>query len=115
MEVYWNREWGAISDPQWSLSDANVVCRQLKHSQKNGKRSTNNFHMGCKLFLCIGAVISCCNNYGIGTGSIIMINVGCAGSETRINSCTHKINTDHSVVSHQNDVHVQCQEGMFAH
>ena len=37
VEVYWNRVWGAISDPQWSIADANVVCTQLKHSEKSSE------------------------------------------------------------------------------
>jgi hypothetical protein len=71
VEVYWNRTWGAISDNQWSTSDANVVCKQLKHSDS-------------------GAVIPCCNIYGVASGAILITDVVCTGSETRIDFCYYQ-------------------------
>ncbi|CAI7997790.1 Neurotrypsin, partial [Geodia barretti] len=87
----WNRTWGAVSDSQWSTPDANVVCKQLKHSDS-------------------GAVIPCCNNYGVASGAILITEVVCTGSETRIEFCYYQMNTD-SLLSHEYDVLVQCQEG----
>ena len=40
VEVFWNGTWGAISDSQWSTTDANVVCKQLKHSPESGNSLT---------------------------------------------------------------------------
>ena len=37
VETFRNGTWGAISDSQWSTNDANVVCKQLKHSQESGE------------------------------------------------------------------------------
>ena len=37
VEIFWNGDWGAISDSLWSTADANVVCRQLLHSPESGK------------------------------------------------------------------------------
>ena len=39
VEVFWTGTWGAISDSQWSTTDANVVCKQLKHSPESGNNS----------------------------------------------------------------------------
>ena len=36
VEIFWNGDWGAISDSLWSTADANVVCRQLLHSPESG-------------------------------------------------------------------------------
>ena len=36
VEIFWNGDWGAISDSLWSTADANVVCRQLLHSPEGG-------------------------------------------------------------------------------
>ena len=40
VEVFWTGTWGAISDSQWSTTDANVVCKQLKHSPESGNSLT---------------------------------------------------------------------------
>ena len=32
VEIYWSGTWGAISDSSWTAAEANVVCRQLRHS-----------------------------------------------------------------------------------
>ena len=37
VEIFWNGDWGAISDSLWSTADANVVCRQQLHSPESGK------------------------------------------------------------------------------
>ena len=36
MEIFWNGTWGAISDSQWTVNDARVVCRQLQHAAGSG-------------------------------------------------------------------------------
>ena len=59
---------------------------------------------------CTGAVIPCCNNYGVASGAILITDVVCTGSETRIDFCYYQMNTN-SLLSHQYDVLVQCQEG----
>ena len=37
VELFWNGEWGAISDSQWTNTDALIVCRQLQHASESGK------------------------------------------------------------------------------
>jgi hypothetical protein len=59
---------------------------------------------------CTGAVIPCCNIYGVASGAILITDVVCTGSETRIDFCYYQMNTN-SLLSHQYDVLVQCQEG----
>ena len=36
VEIFWNGEWGAISDSQWTDTDALIVCSQLQHASESG-------------------------------------------------------------------------------
>ena len=36
VELFWEGEWGAISDSQWTDTDARIVCRQLQHASESG-------------------------------------------------------------------------------
>ena len=40
VEIFLSESWGAISDSLWSDDDANVVCKQLKHSSSDYGKST---------------------------------------------------------------------------
>ena len=40
VEIFLSESWGAISDSSWSDDDANVVCKQLKHSSSDYGKST---------------------------------------------------------------------------
>ncbi|XP_071505117.1 scavenger receptor cysteine-rich domain-containing protein DMBT1-like isoform X1 [Diadema antillarum] len=85
VEIYYNKEWGTVCGDQWDLSDAEVVCRQLSFP---GVVDFNVF-------------------FGNGSGSIILDDVECLGSESRLVECSHQPwgsnNCDHS-----KDVGVRC-------
>ena len=111
VEVYWNRTWGAINDSQWSTNEANVVCKQLKHSQESGEQFL--MKKNIKFSFCYkGAVIPCCGMYGVGRGAITMRDVVCSRSESRIINCMFSTEPG-SVVNHRNDAQVQCKKGLF--
>uniref|UniRef100_A0A1X7TS67 SRCR domain-containing protein n=1 Tax=Amphimedon queenslandica TaxID=400682 RepID=A0A1X7TS67_AMPQE len=86
VEVCRNGSWGTVCDDSWDNTDATVVCRQL------GLRHA----IGIAYF---GAY------FGQGTGSILMDDVRCTGSELNLTSCSHT--TFHNC-SHSEDAGVRC-------
>ena len=42
VEIFWSDKWGTISDSSWTDDDARVVCRQLQHSFRYGKKVSSN-------------------------------------------------------------------------
>ncbi|XP_074089539.1 scavenger receptor cysteine-rich domain-containing protein DMBT1-like isoform X2 [Macrotis lagotis] len=90
LEVYHSENWGTVCDDLWSISAANVVCRQL----------------GC------GVALSAPRNsmFGKGSGSIFLDNVQCDGNETNIGKCQHLGLSIHNC-GHHEDAGVVCSVG----
>uniref|UniRef100_A0A1X7TEQ0 SRCR domain-containing protein n=1 Tax=Amphimedon queenslandica TaxID=400682 RepID=A0A1X7TEQ0_AMPQE len=84
VEVCSNGTWGTICGNSWDSDDAIVVCRQL------GLGSTGIHRIGY---------------FGPGSGSIVMANVQCNGTEDLLFNCLHY--TTHQC-SHSQDAGVSC-------
>ena len=87
VEVYYNGAWGTVCDDYWDLKDARVVCRQL------GFRYALNAYQSA--------------HYGQGTGSILLDDVSCSGSESSLFSCGH-IGVGENNCGHGEDASVRC-------
>ena len=88
VEVFYNGRWGSVCDEGWSISDAEVVCRELGYS---------------------GVVAAaCCGRFGLGNGTIWLADVKCTGIERNIRTCSHSGWGGHTC-SLGRDVGVVCQ------
>ena len=85
-----NGEWGTVCDNGWDITDANVACRQL----------------GFKYAL----AANCCAAFGEGSGSIVLDDLECTGSESSLVSCQHS-GLNISNCGHGEDAGVTCSNG----
>ncbi|XP_036417696.1 deleted in malignant brain tumors 1 protein-like, partial [Colossoma macropomum] len=87
VEVYYNGQWGTVCDSNWDLSDAKVVCREMRCGR--AVSATHRAH------------------FGQGSDPIFLDNVGCSGNESSLSSCSHDGFYKHSC-GHGEDAGVIC-------
>ncbi|CAI5685656.1 unnamed protein product, partial [Oreochromis niloticus] len=117
VEIFHNNIWGTVSDYNWNLNDAEVVCRQLNcgsaleaprsahfgagtgqiwldHVTCSGNESslTECQHSGFGSNTCEhgqDAAVICSAHFGAGTGQIWLDHVTCSGNESSLTECQH--------------------------
>ncbi|XP_039456307.1 deleted in malignant brain tumors 1 protein-like [Oreochromis aureus] len=91
VEVYHDNVWGTVSDNNWVLNDAEVVCRQINCGSALEATPSSKF--------------------GAGTGQVWLSGVTCSGNESSLTECQHTgwgnyYNYYYSL--HSSDVGVMC-------
>ena len=94
VEVYYSGEWGTVCDDSWSINDANVACHQLGFGY--------------------ALAANCCAAFGQGSGSILLDDLTCTGSESSLASCPHRGVGTHNC-GHGEDAGVVCSHGEYMH
>ena len=88
VEFCYNNTWGTVCDDSWDDDDASVVCRQLG-------------------FSATGATAFTRSRFGAGFGPILLDDVYCVGTESRLTDCTASPIGDHNC-GHSEDAGVRC-------
>ena len=88
VELCYNNDWGTVCDDSFDEDDASVVCRQLGLPDTGATAYSEAF-------------------FGQGTGLILLDEVNCAGTESRLTNCFANPISSHDC-SHTEDAGVRC-------
>ena len=113
VEVFVQGQWGTVDGGYWDSRDAEVVCRQLGFSD-NSKWSISVCSHVIPNFMITGSLMLDRDYFGLGSVSILMYNVHCAGSESLLLQC-HSSRADSSYQpSNYGTVGVSCLASKFS-
>ena len=88
-----NGEWGTVCGDYWNANDAQVACHQLGYDID-------------------GVIMYGSTKYGRGTGSILLDDVGCDGTEASLFECQHSGTGTHNCF-HSDDVGIFCNKSKY--
>ena len=103
VEICYYNQWGTVCDDSWSTFDARVVCRQLGYSPTSNtpiKLTDQNSQYVSAAATAFGSA-----RFGAGSGPIVMDDVICTTTESRLIDC--RANFNHNCV-HSEDASVRC-------
>ena len=86
VEICINNAWGTICDTLFGSKEAEVVCRQLKGFQMDGKRLGSTAFNSLKC-TALNAGAWALRQYGPGKGPIFLNQLDCSGLETSLLEC----------------------------
>lgn len=124
VEICWNNEWATVCDDSWGSSDAAVVCNQLQYSSSGMQSSIKVVYVECnQIYLnvkcclksdfefwpLIGAQAFGSATFGQGASlsAILLDDVSCIGSESRLLDCSNSGIGNHNCL-HSEDAGVRC-------
>uniref|UniRef100_A0A8C3FF85 SRCR domain-containing protein n=1 Tax=Chrysemys picta bellii TaxID=8478 RepID=A0A8C3FF85_CHRPI len=95
LEVRYDGLWGTVCDDDWSVSNAQVVCREL----------------GCGSTKPLAPKLQDRPRFGQGMGKIWLDDIHCKGAEETLQNCTHRFWSYHNC-THREDINagVVCSE-----
>jgi len=89
VEVCYNGVWGDVCDDFWGTPDTRVLCKQLGFSQYNSIARSGAY-------------------FGRGVGNILLDNVRCVGTESRLIDCPRNALNSHNC-NHAEDAGAECR------
>ena len=119
VEICWNETWGAVCDGMWSESGAQVACRQLGYPTTGNKSACIKITLFNTAFLFSWFVhlnptgATPLNNafFGQGTGPILLNDLNCTSTESRLVDCHHNgIGQAVFCRGHMDDAGLRCAE-----
>ncbi|XP_039365598.1 deleted in malignant brain tumors 1 protein-like isoform X2 [Mauremys reevesii] len=93
LEVRYDGVWGTVCDDNWSETNAQVVCRELR----------------CGLAQPLAPKLQDRPRFGQGTGKIWLDDIRCKGTEETLQNCAHQPSS-YLNCTHQEDISVVCQD-----
>jgi len=90
VEICYNNAYGTVCDDRWDIVDASVVCRQLGFNRSEDAVPLRGAY------------------FGRGSGSILLDNVVCSGTESSLLQCSTNPIGQHNC-DHSEDAGVRCE------